>query len=101
MDEPSSNLDPRARRRLIGLLASFEHTKIIATHDLDMAAELCARTIVMSGGTITADGPTREVFSDTELLDRSGLEQPAALRPCAQCGCVPSSVSAGPASELR
>ncbi len=88
MDEPSSNLDPRARRRLIELLASFEHTKIIATHDLEMAAELCDRTIVMSGGTITADGPTREVFSDTALLERSGLEQPASMRPCDRCGCV-------------
>ncbi|MRR13058.1 ABC transporter ATP-binding protein, partial [bacterium] len=35
MDEPTSNLDPRARRRLIALLDGFEHTKIIATHDLD------------------------------------------------------------------
>ncbi len=40
MDEPSSSLDPRARRRLIELLKTFEHTKIIATHDLDMAMDL-------------------------------------------------------------
>ena len=59
MDEPSSGLDPRARRRLIGLLRSFEHTRIVATHDLDLAAELCERTIVMSDGKVVADGPTR------------------------------------------
>ncbi len=88
MDEPSSNLDPRARRRLMLLLASFDHTKIIATHDLDLAAELCERTIVMSGGAIVADGPTREVFSDEELLDSCGLEVPLSLRPCHHCGCV-------------
>ncbi|HET6352191.1 MAG TPA: ABC transporter ATP-binding protein [Coriobacteriia bacterium] len=88
MDEPSSNLDPRARRRLIGLLASFEHTKIIATHDLDMAAELCERTIVVNDGHIAADGPTREVFADAELLDTCGLEQPPSLRPCSACGQV-------------
>ena len=41
MDEPSAGLDPRARRNLIGLLESFEHTKIIATHDLDMVVDLC------------------------------------------------------------
>lgn len=88
MDEPSSNLDPKARRRLIHLLASFDHTKIIATHDLDLAAELCERTIVMSGGAIVADGPTREVFSNEALLDSCGLEVPPSLRPCQHCGCT-------------
>jgi cobalt/nickel transport system ATP-binding protein len=86
MDEPSSNLDPRARRRLIELLRTFEHTKIIATHDLDLAMELCERTIVMSGGTITADGPTAAIFGDAELLDRSGLERPLSLQGCPVCG---------------
>lgn len=85
MDEPSSNLDPRARRRLIELLAGFEHTKIIATHDLDMAADLCERTIVMSGGTIAADGATADIFGDTELLDRCDLEQPASMQACPIC----------------
>lgn len=86
MDEPSSNLDPRARRRLIELLASFEHTKIVATHDLEMAFELCERTIVLHDGTVAADGPTVEVFADAGLLDRCGLEQPASMRPCPRCG---------------
>lgn len=89
MDEPSSNLDPRARRRLIGLLDGFEHTKIIATHDLDLAADLCERTIVMSDGQIAADGPTATVFADAQLLERCGLEQPYALRPCPVCSAVP------------
>ncbi|MFU8890098.1 MAG: energy-coupling factor ABC transporter ATP-binding protein [Anaerosomatales bacterium] len=85
MDEPSSELDPRARRRLIELLATFEHTKIIATHDLDMAVALCERTIVMSGGTIMADGPTAEVFADAALLERSGLERPLGMQGCPVC----------------
>ncbi len=85
MDEPSSNLDPRARRRLIELLTTFEHTKIIATHDLDMALDLCERTIVMSGGLVTADGPTREVFSDDALLEKSGLEKPLGMQGCPVC----------------
>jgi len=88
MDEPSSNLDPRARRRLIDLLGTFEHTKIIATHDLDMATDLCDRTIVMSGGAITADGPTHEVFGNDALLEASGLERPLASRGCPVCGGV-------------
>lgn len=85
MDEPSSNLDPRARRRLIELLASFEHTKIIATHDLDLALEVCDRTIVMSDGAVAADGPTEQIFENAELLDACGLEKPLSLQGCPIC----------------
>jgi cobalt/nickel transport system ATP-binding protein len=86
MDEPSSGLDPRARRRLIELLDSFGHTKIIATHDLDMAADLCERTIVVSDGTVAADGPTAELFADDAMLAACGLERPLAMQGCPVCG---------------
>ncbi len=85
MDEPSSGLDPKARRRLIGLLASFAHTRILATHDLDLAAELCERTIVMAGGRVAADGPTRDIFADDELLAAGGLERPLGMQACPVC----------------
>lgn len=85
MDEPSSNLDPRARRRLIELLRSFDHTKIIATHDLDMALDLCERTIVIGRGTVIADGPTAEIFADDELLAASMLERPLGMQGCPRC----------------
>jgi len=86
LDEPSSNLDPSARRRLIELLAGFEHTKIIATHDLDLALDLCERVIVMSEGTVTADGPAGEIFGDDQLLAASGLERPLSMHVCPVCG---------------
>lgn len=86
MDEPTSNLDPTARRRLINLLNTFEHTKIIATHDLDMAVDLCSRTIVICNGGITADGPTMELFQNEALLSRSGLEKPLKMQGCPVCG---------------
>jgi cobalt/nickel transport system ATP-binding protein len=86
MDEPSSNLDPVARRLLIELLAGFGHTKIIATHDLDMALDLCERTIVMSDGAVTADGPTRDIFADDSLLQRCRLERPLVMQGCPICG---------------
>jgi cobalt/nickel transport system ATP-binding protein len=88
LDEPSSNLDPRARRRLIELLGGFEHTKIIATHDLDLALDLCERTIVISQGTVAADGPTREIFADEGLLDACHLERPLAMQGCPVCGTI-------------
>jgi cobalt/nickel transport system ATP-binding protein len=80
MDEPSSNLDPRARRRLIGLLQSFEHTKIIATHDLELVVEVCREVLVMDAGQIVAQGPTVELLSDEKLMLAHGLERPHSLR---------------------
>lgn len=86
MDEPSANLDPRARRRLIALLKTFDHTKIIATHDLDMAVEVCDRTIVVHNGRVAADGPTLALFQNEELLARCGLEKPLQMQGCPVCG---------------
>lgn len=86
MDEPTSNLDPRSRSRLIQLLKTFKHTKIIATHDLDMALDVCERTIVLHQGMITADGPTLSLFQDEQLLARSGLEKPLRMQGCPVCG---------------
>ena len=80
MDEPSSNLDPRSRRQLIQLLRTFQHSKILATHDLDMVLDLCERTIILSEGRIAADGPTLDLFSDEELLMANGLEKPLSMQ---------------------
>lgn len=80
MDEPSSNLDPRGRRRLIGLLRSFEHTRLIATHDLELVVEVCPRVLVLDGGRIVADGPTAQVLDDEALMLAHGLERPHILR---------------------
>ena len=76
LDEPSAGLDPMARRRLIGLLGSFTHTRIIATHDLDLVLEVCSRVLVMHQGELRADGEPARIFSDTTLLSRCGLEPP-------------------------
>ena len=80
MDEPGSGLDPYGRRLLIGLLRDFRHTRLIATHDLDMVLDICPRTIVLHEGRIAADGDTRTVFSDAALLERCRLEQPSGMR---------------------
>ena len=80
MDEPTSNLDPRARRQIIDLIRRFGHTTLIATHDMEMVLDLCDRTIVMKQGRIVADGSTRHVFGELALLEECGLEQPCELR---------------------
>ncbi len=86
MDEPTSNLDPKARRQTINLLNSFEHTRIIATHDLDLVLDVCSRVLVMHEGRITADGPPTEVLKDEKLLQESHLEKPFRMQACPVCG---------------
>jgi len=86
MDEPSSNLDPKSRRGLISLLKGFTHTKIIATHDLDMVMDLCHRTLIIREGKIIADGPTEEIMQNEELLASSSLEKPFRFQDCPVCG---------------
>jgi cobalt/nickel transport system ATP-binding protein len=85
MDEPTAGLDPRARNKLIGLLKGFKHSKIIATHDLDMVLDLCERTIVIHNGLIKADGPTRDIFQNDILLSESHLEKPLRMQNCPVC----------------
>ncbi len=77
LDEPSANLDPRARRELIDILAGIERTMLLTTHDLPLAAELCERAVILAAGRIVADGPCHEVLADTELLAAHDLELPA------------------------
>lgn len=85
MDEPSSALDPKSRRRLINLLNNFKHTRIITTHDLDMVLDVCDRTIVLGNGRILADGATEVILNDEKLLNECGLEKPFSLQNCPIC----------------
>lgn len=73
LDEPSAGLDPRARRRLIEVLRALPQTILVATHDLELVAELLPRTVVMDGGVVVADGPTSALLADESLLERHGL----------------------------
>jgi cobalt/nickel transport system ATP-binding protein len=77
LDEPSANLDPRARRELLEVLAGVERTMLVTTHDLPLAAELCERAVILAGGRIVADGPCEELLGDPELLAAHDLELPA------------------------
>jgi cobalt/nickel transport system ATP-binding protein len=76
LDEPSSHLDPLARRELAEVLLRLEPTMLMVTHDLPYALQLCPRSVVLDDGVIVADGPTRELLADAALLARHRLELP-------------------------
>ncbi len=81
LDEPSSNLDPRARRELLELLQGLKVTKIVVTHDLPFVFQMCDRVVVFSGGRVVADGDVFEILSDEVLLGKHGLELPYGFFP--------------------
>ncbi|AOS84265.1 cobalt ABC transporter ATP-binding protein [Chlorobaculum limnaeum] len=80
MDEPTSDLDPRNRRMLIGLVNGLQTTKLTVSHDLDFIWETCQRVCIMNKGKIIADGPTKQILADRELLESNGLELPLRLQ---------------------
>lgn len=76
LDEPTAQLDPRSRRQLIHLLHSLPLTQVIATHDLDLAVDICPRTVILSRGQVVFDGPTETAMCDPAFLDQHSLETP-------------------------
>ena len=81
LDEPTANLDPRARRELLTVLDQIERTMLVVTHDLPFAAALCERAVILSRGRIAADGPCTTILADEHLLARHDLELPAGFDP--------------------
>jgi cobalt/nickel transport system ATP-binding protein len=80
MDEPTSDLDPRNRRKLIGLVNGLKATRLTVSHDLDFIWDTCQRVVVLSAGKIVADGPAQEILSSQETLQTYGLELPLRLQ---------------------
>lgn len=74
LDEPSSNLDPKARRQLINLLNNLKITKIIAANDLKLASEVCKRVILLDEGKIVAGGNTKDILNNKSLMERYGFD---------------------------
>ena len=81
LDEPSSGLDPRARRSLIALLRDMPQTTLVATHDMRLVWDLCPRTVILDRGQVAADGPTIDLLLDEATMERHGLETPAVSAP--------------------
>jgi cobalt/nickel transport system ATP-binding protein len=83
IDEPTASLDPRTRKKLITIIKLFSCTKIIATHDLDMALDVCDNILFLCEGKIVADcmntgsySFNKKLLFDEQFLQSVGLELP-------------------------
>ncbi|GBU26064.1 hypothetical protein R83H12_02747 [Fibrobacteria bacterium R8-3-H12] len=72
LDEPTAFLDPKAKRALSEALNGLQHPKIVATHDIAFAKEVCNRVIVLKNGRIAADGGPA-LLDDNAFLRECGL----------------------------
>ncbi|ELR97586.1 energy-coupling factor ABC transporter ATP-binding protein [Gloeocapsa sp. PCC 73106] len=78
-DEPSANLDLRARRRLIEFLQSAQQTYLIASHDLELILDVCDRVILLHRGEVVADGIPSIIMGNQSLMETHALEVPYSL----------------------
>jgi len=74
LDEPTDNLDPAGSRMLVERIQAIPQTKIIVTHHLPVALDLCERAILLYGGRKTEDLPMRELLKNRALLERFGFD---------------------------
>lgn len=78
-DEPTTGQDLAGRTMFMELakdLNQHDYTIIVITHDLELITRYAERCIVMGGGKILKDAPTKEVFQNTEVLRKTFLEPP-------------------------
>ena len=73
-DEPDGSLDPRNRNRLVEILRGLKQTLVIATCNMNFAARVADRAIVIDAGVVAADGKVETILSDRQLMDEHGLE---------------------------
>ncbi len=81
LDEPSAYLDPAASQQVMQIVrrlnGEYGYTFIIVTHDMELAAELATRILIMQDGRIVADGEPRDILANQDLLRTARLEPPA------------------------
>ncbi len=71
LDEPTRGLDYPAKDRLVLALtglADTGHAVVLATHDVELAAEVSTRTVVLADGDIVADGPSRDIVTQSPVF---------------------------------
>ena len=92
LDEPTTGQDEQSLAEIRRLLLAYKEqggSIFICTHDMELAAQVADRVIVLCAGQIIADGTTEEVLSNKELVEAGGLTPSALLPVCEQAGLPP------------
>ena len=80
MDEPTSNLDPRATSEILHLLLQLNKqagiTLLLATHDVDMVPLFANKLYILNKGKLVSEGTPKETFSNCELIRQVNLRSP-------------------------
>jgi cobalt transport protein ATP-binding subunit len=79
LDEPTTGQDFKRAKEIMDLAVRLHdegQTVVVITHDMNLAAEYCDRVVIMEGGRVLLDAPTREAFLAEEELDASSLRPP-------------------------
>ena len=74
LDEPTDNLDPVGSRTLIERIRSIPQTKVIITHHLSVAVDLCERAVLLYGGRKADDLPMEGLLKNRDLLEQFGFD---------------------------
>lgn len=72
-DEPTTGLDPLSKYEITKILCFIDRTMLIATHDLELISRITSRTVILNNGKLMADGETRDILSNKELLAKNKL----------------------------
>lgn len=83
VDEPTTGLDTKGMEHIMNFLTSWNeqgHTILVVTHDIEMVAKYVPKTIVMANGEIIANGETRTVLNNKEILEKAYVKQPQIMR---------------------
>ena len=73
LDEPTANLDPTTCREFVDLLKNFNHTKIIAGHNMYVIREICDKVVILNKGKKIIEGTPKEIFDNEPLLLQNRL----------------------------
>lgn len=79
LDEPTTGLDFEETRSVMELLVGLNKlgmTVIVITHSMALVADYIPRTVILNGGVVASDGPTRDVLSSIDELEGFGIEPP-------------------------
>jgi len=95
LDEPTTGLDAAEQQRMMALLERLHaagHTIVVITHTPWVIAEHAERVVLLAGGRLRFDGPTRAFFADEALVEAAAFRAPEVTRLGRRFGCTPLSV---------